>query len=63
MYLLYLIRNLCISLFQSLPMLLSNKKISPIYETLSKTHSEVGFGKVDVDVNAESAADFKVRFL
>lgn len=36
------------------------KMISPIYETLSKTHSEVGFGKVDVDDNAESAAEFKI---
>jgi hypothetical protein len=36
-------------------------QISPIYEKMSETHSDVAFGKVDVDNNSDSAMDFKVR--
>jgi len=36
------------------------KMISPVYDQLSKTHSEVAFGKIDVDVNSETASHFQV---
>ena len=36
------------------------KMISPEYEKLSKTHSDVAFGKVDVDDNGDAAMDFEI---
>lgn len=36
------------------------KMISPIYATLSETYPNVAFGKVDIDDNQNSAADFKI---
>jgi hypothetical protein len=34
--------------------------ISPIYDKLSHTHPEVGFGKIDVDDNSDAANEFSV---
>jgi len=34
--------------------------ISPIYEKLSQSHPDVGFGKIDVDDNSDAAMDFNV---
>lgn len=37
------------------------KVIKPIYEKLSNEHTDIAFGKVDIDDNAEAAMEFKVR--
>eukprot|EP00555_Chaetoceros_dichaeta_P002970 CAMPEP_0198248696 /NCGR_PEP_ID=MMETSP1447-20131203/427_1 /TAXON_ID=420782 /ORGANISM="Chaetoceros dichaeta, Strain CCMP1751" /LENGTH=144 /DNA_ID=CAMNT_0043933171 /DNA_START=30 /DNA_END=467 /DNA_ORIENTATION=- len=36
------------------------KTIKPIYEKLSNEHTDIAFGKVDIDDNAEAAMEFKV---
>ena len=36
------------------------KIISPIYEELSKSHTDIAFGKVDVDQNSDSAGEFDI---
>mmetsp|Transcript_31315 Transcript_31315/g.30155 ORF Transcript_31315/g.30155 Transcript_31315/m.30155 type:complete len:144 (-) Transcript_31315:174-605(-) len=37
------------------------KIISPIYNEFSKEHTEVAFGKVDIDDNGDAAASFKIN--
>jgi len=37
------------------------KAIKPVYESLSKDHPEVAFGKIDVDDNPDAALDFQIR--
>ena len=34
--------------------------ISPVYEDLSKKYTDVAFGKIDVDNNQDSAAEFRI---
>ncbi|KAL3760528.1 hypothetical protein ACHAWU_001863 [Discostella pseudostelligera] len=36
------------------------KMIAPIYEDLSKQYPDVAFGKIDVDNNQDSAAEFHI---
>ena len=36
------------------------KIIAPIYEDLSKQYQDVAFGKIDVDNNQDSAAEFQI---
>ncbi len=36
------------------------KMIAPIYEDLSKQYQDVAFGKIDVDNNQDSAAEFQI---
>jgi len=36
------------------------KMIKPVYEKLSKEYTEIAFGKVDIDDNAEAAMEYKV---
>ena len=36
------------------------KAIKPIYEQMSEMHTDVAFGKVDVDDNPESAAKHQI---
>lgn len=38
------------------------KMIKPVYESMAKQYPDIGFGKVDVDENAESASTFEVSF-
>lgn len=34
--------------------------IKPVYESMAKQYPDIGFGKVDVDENAESASTFEI---
>ena len=36
------------------------KAIKPVYEKLAKEYPEVAFGKIDIDDNQETAAEFEV---
>ena len=36
------------------------KAIKPVYEKMSEKHPTVAFGKVDVDENSDSAANFEI---
>jgi len=36
------------------------RMMAPVYETMSKEHPSIAFGKVDVDDNNEAAAEFDV---
>ena len=42
------------------PEQVDRKVIKPVYEKMSEKHPTVAFGKVDVDENSDSAANFEI---